>query len=270
MLSMQHKKSNAGLDSTNGRPTVQVSTAMAPTAEAVTPLQEENERREDGSLAMVSPMTNGPTVLLAEFALTRAEIGSFRQLKTSTREKDYCACLFEQQKLVEGEDEEGVIVSEPLEISATSGSDETKLHQPITRTSRYSSTTTTSTALPTSAAITTTSCLSYLDSPPSSQGSSNFAVSTISPSSSPPRLHRRKSSTFSTTEEQQHQQQQIRRRRFSPSRRPITAWLCLACGGPALEVPQCWITRISYTASTRLLRISLCDSAFSSYEVRIH
>ncbi|KAG9061100.1 hypothetical protein KI688_007729 [Linnemannia hyalina] len=248
MSSMQNEKGNTGLDSTKGGPTTQVSTAMAPRAEAATPLQEEDEGRKDES-----------KVLLAQFSLTRAEIGSFRQLKTSTREKDYCVCLFEQQQGVESDGEEGEVVSEALEISASIGSDETTLHQPIPRSS---STTATSTALPTSAATTTSSCLSYLDSHPSSQGSSTTsAVSTTSPSSSPPRHHRRRSST---AEEQQ--QQQIRRRSFSPSRQPITAWLCLACGGPALELPQHWIKRISYTASTRLLRISICDSAFSSYE----
>ncbi|KAG9320521.1 hypothetical protein KVV02_003755 [Mortierella alpina] len=38
------------------------------------------------------------SVVLAEFPLTRAEIGSFRQIKTSTRDNDYCICLFEQQQ----------------------------------------------------------------------------------------------------------------------------------------------------------------------------
>ncbi|KAF9549939.1 hypothetical protein EC957_001999 [Mortierella hygrophila] len=264
MSSMQNKKGNTSLDSTKEGPTIQVSTVIAPRAEAATPLQREDEGRKNESLAVVTPMTKESKVLLAQFSLTRAEIGSFRQLKTSTREKDYCACIFEQQQGVEGDDEVGEMVSEALKISASIGSDEATLHQSIPRSSRSSSTTTTSTALPVSAATTTTSCLSYLDSSPSSQGSSTTsAVSTTSPSSSPPRHYRRRSSTFSTAEEQQ---QQIGRRRFSPSRRPITAWLCLACGGPALELPQRWIKRISYTASTRLLRISICDSAFSSYE----
>src|SRR5690242_1082322 len=38
------------------------------------------------------------SMVLAEFPLTRAEIGSFRQIKTSTREKDYCICIFEHQQ----------------------------------------------------------------------------------------------------------------------------------------------------------------------------
>src|SRR5690349_15511920 len=107
MASIQHKKGNVGLNATKAEPTMKVSTAMAPRAEAVSPLQEENEgRKDDGSLAMVTPITNDSTVLLAQLDLTRAEIGSFRQLKTSTREKDYCVCIFEQQQEVEGGNEE--------------------------------------------------------------------------------------------------------------------------------------------------------------------
>ncbi|KAG0198484.1 hypothetical protein BGX33_012313 [Mortierella sp. NVP41] len=69
-------------------------------------------------------MTEESTVLLAQFAVTRADIGSFRQLKTSTREKDYCTCLFEQQrqsKEVKEEEDHARVTS--------LGSDETTLQQ---------------------------------------------------------------------------------------------------------------------------------------------
>ncbi|KAG0276790.1 hypothetical protein BGZ95_007020 [Linnemannia exigua] len=232
--------------------------------------QEVDEEKEgqkggrDGSMmTMMAPRTKGSTVLLAQFSLTRAEIGSFRQLKTSTREKDYCACIFEQQQqqqdIEESETEENKSESDPLETTVTFGSVQTT--QPIPRSSRSTCTTTTaSTALPVSA-TTTSSYLSYLDSP-LPQACDHIAASPPPPPSSSPCLSRqynRGSSSFSTSEEQQQQQQR-------QIRRPITAWLCLACGGPALELPQRWIKRISYTASTRLLRISVCDSAFSSYE----
>ncbi|GJJ74893.1 hypothetical protein EMPS_07251 [Entomortierella parvispora] len=35
--------------------------------------------------------------ILVELAVTRTEIGSFRQVKTNTRSKDYCRCIFEQE-----------------------------------------------------------------------------------------------------------------------------------------------------------------------------
>ncbi|KAG0309967.1 hypothetical protein BGZ97_012917 [Linnemannia gamsii] len=74
---------------------------------------EKSEGGKEGS------MMNESLVVLAQFSLTRAEIGSFRQLKTSTREKDYCTCLFEQPQEVEGEDEDEE--EDSSEISATSG-----------------------------------------------------------------------------------------------------------------------------------------------------
>jgi hypothetical protein len=268
MTSMQHNKGSASLDSSKGRATVQVSAAMALKAESAiaTVALRQVEKSEGGK---EGSMMNESLVVLAQFSLTRAEIGSFRQLKTSTREKDYCTCLFEQPQEVEGEDEDEE--EDSSEISATSGACETTLHQPIPRSARSTPTTTTSTALPVWPATNTTACLTYPDSP-QSQGSAmtTFGISSTSLSSQsptrPPRHQRRRSSSFSTSEKQQSQQ--LRRRRFSPSRRPITVWLCLACGGPALELSQRWIKRISYSASTRLLRITICDSAFSSHEVR--
>src|SRR4051812_23078529 len=105
MTSMQHRMGSASLDSFKARATVQVSTAMTPKsnsaiAAAIHRKEDMKERRQEGS------MTNEPTVLLAQFSLTRAEIGTFRQLKTSTREKDYCVCLFEQPQEVEGNNED--------------------------------------------------------------------------------------------------------------------------------------------------------------------
>ncbi|KAF9404117.1 hypothetical protein BGZ94_004353, partial [Podila epigama] len=42
----------------------------------------------------------------------------------------------------------------------------------------------------------------------------------------------------------------------------MTLWVCLANGGPALQIPQRWIRHIVFTAPSRHLRISLHESPF--------
>lgn len=46
----------------------------------------------------------------------------------------------------------------------------------------------------------------------------------------------------------------------------VTAWLCLACGDPALEISHEWIRALVYSPVTRMLHIELCPSMF---EVRV-
>jgi hypothetical protein len=256
------------MDLSKGTPPVQVAAEMAPRLDpaiddaALSPrpmLQEVNGKEEeqkggmDKSKAIMTPMTNESTVLLAQFSLTRAEIGSFRQLKTSTREKDYCTCIFEQPREMEKE-----IDSDPSETTIMFGSVETTLLQPIQRLSPATCAKDTI-ALPDSVATTMISFPSYMNSLPLQCSTSNTALSSPLSTPSLPRHQHRKHPPYRVPEEQQQQHR---------PRRPITVWLCLACGGPALELHQQWIKRITYTTSTRLLRISVCESAFSSYEVR--
>lgn len=125
-------------------------------------------RRGDGNkLDMASDKKTTSRQVFAQFAVTRVDIGAFRNVKTSARDTtDYCRCVFEQ--------------------------DESE----------------------------------HLSQPQPHQGHDEKCL-----------IHNRCS-------------------------RQITVWLCLACGGPALEISHKWIRAIAYSPATRLLHIELCPSMF--------
>src|SRR5690554_3340567 len=50
----------------------------------------------ESAMASDQPCGNVSRVL-AQWEVARTEIGIFRQIKTRTRENDYCLCLFEEQ-----------------------------------------------------------------------------------------------------------------------------------------------------------------------------